>query len=99
MRFRDKFLLGGSFIVMAALLATDPDNGLSTGMLLLNMSKGLLILLVVHWSRKALLDYDSADMSDLFSKAKETPEGAGKALIAVAIIFYALIGLFAGRAL
>ena len=94
MRFRDKFLIGGSVAVLVALFATDPDKGLSTGMQLLSIASGMLTLIVVHWARKALFDYDEADMSELFAKAKESPTGAGLALVSLAIVLYGLIGLF-----
>jgi succinate dehydrogenase hydrophobic anchor subunit len=97
MRFRDRFLIGGSLIVLIALFATDPDKGLSTGMQVLSIASGMLALILAHWALKALFDYKSADREDLFTKAKESATGAGLALISLAIVFHALIGLFSNR--
>lgn len=98
MRFRNKFLVGGSVIVLAALFATDPDKGLSTGVLLLSLATGLIAVLLAHLGRKALHDYPEADMRKLFGKAAESPVGAGLALVALSLVISALLGLFAGRA-
>ncbi len=97
MRFRNWFIFGGSLVVIAALLITDPDKGLTTGMLLLGLVTPLLALAFSHLGRKALNDYPEADMRKLFAKASEHPIGAGLALIALAMIISALLGLF-GRA-
>lgn len=97
MRFRTAFLVGGSLLVTAALFFTDPDRGLTTGMLLLGLVTPLIAVLFSHWARKALHDYPEADARTLFRKAGENPVGAGLALIAIAIIIFGLLGLF-GRA-
>ena len=93
-RFRHIFTIGGSAVVVAALLLTDPDHGLSTGALLLSLAVPFLALLLAHWARKALFDYGEADMRRLFAEAKTTSVGAGLALVALAIILAALLGLF-----
>lgn len=94
MRFRHAFLVGGSGLVMAALLATDPDKGVSTGLLLLALVTPLLGVAFAHLARKALHDYPEADARKLFAKASEDPVGAGLALVALAIVTYGLLGLF-----
>jgi len=93
-RFRHVFLVGGSAAVIGALLYTDPDNGISTGMLMLGLVTPLIAVLFAHLARKALHDYPEADASALFRKAKESPIGAGLALVALAIVLSALLGLF-----
>ena len=93
-RFRTRFLLVGCTLVLAALLLTDPDRGLSTGMLLLALVVPLLAVAFAHVARKALHDYPEADMRSLFAKAGESPIGAGLALVALAILASALLGLF-----
>lgn len=98
LRFRHKFMAGGSLAVLAALLATDPDKGGSTGLWLLGIASGMVALLMAHWGRKALHDYPEADARTLFAKARESPVGAGLALVALALVFSAVLGLFAGRA-
>lgn len=96
-RFRHIFIGGGAVAVLAALRLTDPDQGLSTGMLLLSIASGLIAVAFAHLARKALHDYPEADMRRLFAKAAEHPIGAGLALVALAIVLSALLGLF-GRA-
>lgn len=98
MRFRHKFMAGGSVAVLLALLATDPDKGGSTGLWLLGIASGMVALLMAHWGRKALHDYPEADARSLFAKAAESPVGAGLALVALALVFSAVLGLFGGRA-
>ena len=96
-RFRNLFLGVGSLIVLATLFYTDPDNGLSTGMLLLGLGAGLLGVAFAHLARKALHDYPEADMQRLFKKAGETSTGSGLALIALAIVFSALLISFVNK--
>lgn len=94
MRFRNWFIFGGSAAVLAALFATDPDRGITTGMLLLALVTPLLAVAFAHLARKALHDYPEADMRRLFRKAAESPTGAGLALLALSIVLSALLGLF-----
>lgn len=93
-RFRHLFLVGGSAIVLAALYLTDPDHGITTGMLVLSLVTPLLAVLFAHFSRKAMHDYPEADARALFRKAGEHPIGAGLALIALSIVAYGLLALF-----
>lgn len=93
-RFRYLFLAGGSAAVLAALFATDPDKGLTTGMLVLSLVTPLLAVGFAHMARKALHDYPEADARRLFAKAGEHPIGAGLALVALAIVTYGLLALF-----
>ncbi len=93
-RFRNLYLVLGSALVLGVLLVTDPDNGLSTGMLLLGLLVCVLAVAFAHLSRKALTDYPEADMQTLFRKAGESPTGAGLALISLAIVIAALFLLF-----
>lgn len=96
-RRRHSILLGGSVAVLVALLVTDPSRGVSTGLLLMSLASGIVAALFAHVGRKALHDYAEADMQQLFRKAGEHPIGAGLALIALALVSSALLGLF-GRA-
>lgn len=96
-RFRHLFIFGGSALVAAALLATDPDKGFSTGLLLLGLVTPIIAVAFAHWARKALHDYPEADMQRLFRAASTHPIGAGMALVALSIVLSALLGLF-GRA-
>lgn len=94
MRFRYWFIFGGSALVLAALFLTDPDKGVTTGMLLLGLVTPLLAVGFAHFARKALHDYPEADARRLFRTAGESPTGAGLALIALAIVAYGLLALF-----
>ncbi|WP_374568745.1 hypothetical protein [Ideonella sp.] len=98
MRLRTPFIVGGSAAVLLALFFTDPDDGVSTGMLLLALLVGILAIAFAHLGRKALHDYPEADMRRLFGAAGNDPVGAGLALIALAIVFSALLGLFGSAA-
>ena len=93
-RFRNTLLVIGSAIVLAALLSTDPDNGLSTGMMVLGAASPLIAVAFAHLVRKGLFDYKEADLQALFKKAGENSIGAGLALVAVALVLSALLGLF-----
>ena len=98
MRARYWLLYVGTLIVVGALYYADPDSrGLTTRLLMLQIATGIVAVLCAHWARKGLHDYPAADMSDLFKVAKQSPMGAGLALIALSIVFSALLGMF-GRA-
>ena len=98
MRFRHIFLIGGSALVLAALYFTDPDRGITTGMLLLSLVAPILAVGFSHLARKALHDYPEADARRLFAKASQDPVGSGLALVALAIVTYGLLALFGGAA-
>ena len=98
LRFRHVYLIGGSLLAIAALLITDPQGGIVTALLGMSMVSSLVAILLAHWSRKALADYPEADMQRLFGMAGREPTGAGLALVALAILISALLGLF-GRAM
>ena len=98
LRFRYKFMVGGALVGLLGLLATDPDDGRSTGLWLVMIGGGMVALLLAHWGRKATHDYAEADARRLFAKAGESSVGAGLALVALSIVFSAILGLFAGRA-
>lgn len=98
LRFRHVYLIGGSLLAIAALLLTDPQGGIVTALLGMSMVSSLVAILMAHWSRKALADYPEADMQRLFGMAGREPTGAGLALVALAILISALLGLF-GKAM
>lgn len=96
--YRNWFLFLG---VLAAVLASywsDPDGGLSTALAGVGLLQGLVAVAIVHVIRKALTPYDEADWQTLFSRAGQGPTGAGLALVAQAIVVFALLSVFAPRA-
>jgi multisubunit Na+/H+ antiporter MnhB subunit len=96
MRFRNIYMLIGSFLVLAAWVLSDPDLGVVQGLpfgsstvaTLLILSKTVLYVGVLHLSRKALVDY--LDLEVLFEKARTEPTGAGLAVVGVGLILLAL---------
>lgn len=91
MRIRFRYiLLGlGSAALIGGLLLTDPDGGSTTAIWLMYLGTGLLAVAAAHVALKGLHDYPEADRKRLFAKAAESPEGAGLALIALAIVLAA----------
>ena len=97
-RYRFQFILVGTVFAALASYLTDPDGGLSTLLGGLAIIQGVWAIAAAFWSRKALMDYPEADQRRLFAKASESSVGAGLALIACAIMFVALVLVFAPRA-
>lgn len=97
LRTRHNVLLGGSVALLVLLLATDPARGVTTGLFVMSIASGILSVLAAHVARKALFDYPAADMEQLMRRASQSSVGAGLALVAMAIVISALLGLF-GRA-
>ena len=96
MRFRYVYMGIGSVLVILLALLTDPDSGfiqnLSVGVGIIAtiavLSKVVLHVAVLHLSRKALADY--IDLEEYFLEARKSPQGAGLALIAVAIMMLSI---------
>ena len=97
-RHRSWFLGGGALVALVASLLSDPDRGLSTALGALALVQGVVAVALSHWARKALMDYPEADMRNLFAVAKLSSIGAGLALIAIAVMFAALLMVFSPRA-
>lgn len=98
MRYRDKFMLIGTTVVLLALLASDPDSNMlqhmsffgSTIAGLLIFSKAMFGIAFCHYGRKALMDYESGDFETAAKKALESPTGAGLLCLSIAILFLSL---------
>ena len=96
MRFRDIYLGVGSVLVLAVVFMSDPSVGLisqlpfgsSTLGLIINIIISLFYIGLLHYSRKALIDY--IDMEVFFKKALESSQGAGMALIGVGLIMISI---------
>ena len=91
-RFRYWFMGLGSAAVLAALLLTDPDKGLATGMLVLGLLTPLLAVAFAHLARRGLFDY--LDMQAVAKKATEAPTGAGLVWLGVCVVIFGLLMLF-----
>lgn len=95
-RFRNVFIGFGSILVVLVLFLSDPDGGFiqnlpfgsSTLSTLIILLTSILYIGLLHYARKGLLDY--LDIEIYFKKALQTPEGAGKALIAVGLMMLAI---------
>lgn len=96
MRFRYLFMGLGTFAVLAALLLTDPDKGLATGLFLLSIASGVVAVAAAHVARRGLFDY--LDMKFLARKAAEEPTGAGLVFVGVCIVLFGLLSLFGSAA-
>ena len=96
MRFRDIYLGVGSVLVLAVVFMSDPSVGLisqlpfgsSTLGLIINIIISLFYIGLLHYSRKALIDY--IDLEVFFKKALESSQGAGMALIGVGLIMVSI---------
>ncbi len=88
------YLGGGSLLAFLGLFLTDPDGGAITTIFGLQMVTPIIAVWFAHLMRKALIDYEDADMDSLFSKAKESATGAGLALMSISLVIYGLLGLF-----
>ncbi len=97
-RNRSLFLFGGALLALIGSLASDPDHGLSTALGGLALGQAIWAVALAHLGRKALMDYPEADMRRLFAEARQSPVGAGLALVAIAIILVGLLMVFAPRA-
>lgn len=95
-RFRYIYMFIGSLVVLFALFSADPEVGVLQQLpfgaplvaSLLKLAQIVFFVTIMHLSRRALFDY--VDLSDFFTKALETSEGAGRALIAIAIAMLAI---------
>jgi hypothetical protein len=92
MRFRFVFMGFGAAAVMGALLATDPDGGLMTGMLLMALATPVLAVAFAHLARRGLFDY--LDLERVAGEAQKGPTGAGLVFVGVCIVIAALLALF-----
>lgn len=96
LRFRNIFVMAGSFLVLLLWILTDPSLGLienmeygaSTLAMLTILLKSVLYVGVLHYSRKALIDY--LDFRIYLEKAGNTSTGAGLALVSVGLIMISI---------
>ena len=92
-------IFGGSILGASLLFMTNPTPGHNASFnVAVSAVASLIAICLSHVARKALLNYDDADMSELFKKASKSAIGSGLALVATAIILSAFIGLFSNFA-
>ena len=96
MRFRTIYLGLGSILVGIILLLSDPDSQLITSIpyaastltILIVLMSSILYVGLLHLSRRALMDY--VDLSRFFTKALQSPEGSGLAIVGVGLIMVSI---------
>lgn len=94
-RFRNVFMVGGSIIILAYLLYSDPSEGSLTLTFLAQLATPVIAVLFAHLARKALFDY--LDMGTLYEKAKESATGSGLTFAGICIVIAALLGMFGSK--
>lgn len=94
-RHRTVFVIFAAVLALGLRIFTDPDNGIfKTLAFLIGLSEAFVVVALVHWARKAYLDYGrDTDMRTLFKLASP-----GQALIAIAVMFLAFALIFSSRA-
>jgi hypothetical protein len=95
MRHRSLLVIVAAVLALVLRVVTDPDGGLfKTASFLIALAEAFVVISLVHWARKAYLDYGrDTDMRSLFKIASP-----GHALIAIAIFFLAFAVIFSSRA-
>ena len=96
MRFRTVYLGLGSILIGIILFLSDPDSGFITSLpfgagtltILIVLVSSILYVAMLHLSRRALMDY--VDLSRFFTKALQSPEGSGLAIIGVGLIMVSI---------
>lgn len=95
LRFRNIFTLGGTLVILAYLLISDPSDGNLTLTFFAKLATPVIAVFFAHWARKALFDY--LDMGQLYRKAKETATGAGLTFLGLCIVIFGLLSLFGSQ--
>lgn len=95
-RKRTTWLVGGSLLVLAYLLLTDPNDGVLTATFLAQLATPIIAVWFAFLTRKALFDY--LDMGELLDKAKESSVGAAIAFAGVCVVMFGLLALFGSSA-
>lgn len=94
LRARNIYMVYGTLVVFLLMVISDPDLnfieslpfGAEQLVLLTFLGKSILYATLLHITRKAFLDYKSADFDLAAQKALETPQGAGLLVVGIAIM-------------
>jgi len=95
LRPRNYLLVGGSVVIAAFLLYSDPNGGALTATLAAQLATPIIAVWFAHLARKALFDY--ADMGDLYEKAKESAIGSAIIFASMCAVIFGLLGLFGNQ--
>jgi hypothetical protein len=94
MRHRTLFVFVAALAVLVLRTLTDTNGVWKTMAWLVGLSEGIVVITLIHWARKAYLDYgESTDMRTLFRQADP-----GLRLVAIAIFVLAFALVFSPRA-
>jgi hypothetical protein len=94
MRHRTFFVFVAAIAVLVLRTLTDTNGLWKTMAWLVGLSEGIVVITLIHWARKAYLDYgDHTDMRTLFRQADP-----GLRLVAIAIFVLAFALVFSPRA-
>jgi hypothetical protein len=93
-RSRNIYLYTATFIVLALYFLTDPYFGLiqhlpfgaATVATVLILLKGIMYSNILHFTRKAIFDYNEGDFKTMLGNALASPTGAGLAAIALSVM-------------
>lgn len=104
-RKRHTFLYIGSAFVFILYVLIEPDShfvqglpfGANTIVLMATLLKAIWYISLLHLARKSIFDY--LDLYTLIGKAEKTPEGAGYAIIGVAVFMLAVALVIAAAVL
>lgn len=103
---RNIYLTVATVVAAVLWMTTDPNDGVVNNLpfgaglafVILMLVRVAFLALSAHLIRKILFPYVEADFQLLLRKAKETPEGAGFAALAVASVFFGICILVAASA-
>lgn len=94
-RSRNLILIGGTLLVLAFMIWSDPNGGALTTTMAAQLATPVVAVWFAHLARKALFDY--IDMETLYQEAKRTSIGAAIAFASICLLLFALLGLFGGQ--
>ncbi|MGE4241734.1 hypothetical protein [Ramlibacter sp.] len=98
-RHRTWFVFVAALAILLVRMLTDTGGLAKSAAWLIEVCTGIALVTICHVARKAYLDYGAhTDMRKLFATAAGTPNGAGLALVAIAIFFLGFALIFSPRA-
>ena len=95
-RKRNYILIGGSLFVLLFQFFTDPNGGAITATWLGQLATPIVAVWFSYLASTAI--FDSFDIGELYSKAKQSAVGAALMFVGVCIVVFGLLGLFGSSA-